>query len=90
MTYESSRRPCRKPQEHRITGTDRIHARLTLRDEVVVEFTRDNFGSLSSLLGALRAVVPHLAGLARLSIRNMTRGWTMERPLMLYKEPYFG
>ena len=69
-----------------ISYTDRLYARLTVRGQVVVEITRDRFASLSSLLDTLRMKVPHASGLARLTIRNMTRGWTLERPLMLYSE----
>lgn len=88
MSYKSASTQYQKSQERIISHTDRMHARLSLRNEIVTEFTRENFSSLSSLLAAVRAKVPHLSGLARLNVRNMSRGWTLERPLMLYSEPW--
>lgn len=70
-----------------IDYTDRLHARLTLRGQTVAEITRDRFPSLSSIIATLRAMVPDASGLARLAIRNMSRGWTIDRPLMLYAKP---
>ncbi len=75
-----------RPHDRRITGSDRIYACITLRGKLVTELTRDRFSSLSSILAILRARVPYASGLARLCVRNMTRGWTLERPLMLYPE----
>ena len=72
---------------HEIAYTDRIYARLTLAGRVIVEFTKDRISDLSALLLLLRAMTPTRRGLAKLTIRNMTRGWRMERPLMLYPAP---
>lgn len=52
----------------------------------VAEFTRDRVTNFSALLAMLRALVPGCRGLARLTVRNMTRGWSLERPLMLYPD----
>lgn len=68
-----------------ISYTDRVYARLTLAGRVVAELTRDRIDSYTTLLTLLRSMVPaRCRGLARLCVRNMTRGWTLERPLMLY------
>lgn len=69
-----------------IALTDRIYACLTLKGTVLAEFTADRFLSLSSIMTAIRAMVPWAAGLAKLTIRNMTRGWSLNRPMMLYSE----
>lgn len=71
---------------HRIAYSDRLYARITMRGAVVAELTRDRFTSLSALMSTLRAMVPHAAGLCKLTVRNMTCGWHLERPLMLYPE----
>ncbi|MBD5230612.1 MAG: hypothetical protein K2M14_03375 [Muribaculaceae bacterium] len=71
----------------RLDYTDTLHARLTLHGRTVAEITRDRFPSVPSIIAALRAMVPHASGLARLAIRNMSRGWTLDRPLMLYVKP---
>ena len=39
---------------------------------------------MTDLIGEVRALTLKLRGLAKLYIRNMTQGWSMERPLMLY------
>lgn len=71
-----------------ISYTDRVYARLTLAGRVVAELTRDRIDSYTTLLTLLRSMVPACCrGLARLCVRNMTRGWTLERPLMLYAAP---
>lgn len=71
-----------------ISYTDRVYARLTLAGRVVAELTRDRIDSYTTLLTLLRSMAPACCrGLARLCVRNMTRGWTLERPLMLYAAP---
>lgn len=67
---------------------DRIYARLCLRGKDVLEFMIEKVGSMTELLGELRAHTRELRGLCRLYVRNMSRGWSMERPLMLYPEVY--
>lgn len=77
-----------RPHPRRIIFTDCLYARLTRHGHTVAEITRDQFASLSSVVDALRAKVPHASGLCSLTVRNMTRGWRLERPLMLYPEPH--
>jgi hypothetical protein len=75
-------RICREPQ--RIHYSDRIYACLVLSGKVVAEITRDRIDGYTALLTTLRSLAPGCRGLARLRIRNITRGWSLERPLMLY------
>jgi hypothetical protein len=42
----------------------------------------------SELLGELRRQTRGCRGLARLYVRNVSRGWSMERPLMLYRDAF--
>lgn len=86
MNCVSRRSGRRGHSVHKIEYTDRIYACLTLAGQIVAELTRDRVTDFSALLCMLRAATPSLRGLARLRVRNMTRGWTMERPLMLYPD----
>lgn len=71
---------------HEIDYTDKIYICLTMAGRVIAEFTRSRFCNLSALLAWVRTAVPSLRGLVRLRVRNMTRGWAWERPLMLYPD----
>lgn len=63
---------------------DRIYARLSLNGEKVAEFMTDRVAGMAELLGELRTRTRSLRGLCRLYVRNYSRGWSSERPLMLY------
>ena len=63
---------------------DRIYARLCLNGEKMAEFMTDRVAGIAELLGELRSRTPSLRGLCRLYVRNYSRGWSSERPLMLY------
>lgn len=63
---------------------DRVQARLILNGRIVAEFVTDRIADMTELLNAVRFRTRDLRGLAQLYIRNLTRGWVEERPLMLY------
>lgn len=65
---------------------DKIFARLILRGKTIVEFMANRVNDLTELLGELRRKCRGASGLARLYLRNMSRGWSLERPMMLYDE----
>lgn len=67
---------------------DRIYARLCLNGEKTVEFMTDHVSGMAELLGELRSRTRSLKGLCRLYVRNYSRGWSSERPLMLYAAAY--
>lgn len=67
----------------RMDETDCMHARLVLGGRVVAEFTRRGFEALTFVLDALRHDAGPVSGLACLSVRNMTKGWTLQRPMLL-------
>lgn len=52
----------------------------------LAEFTMTEVTDLSSIYGELRHYTRGERGLTRLYIRNVTRGWSMEQPFMLYPE----
>lgn len=63
---------------------DRIFVRLTSGCRTLLELTVSRVNDLTELLGELRKNAKGFRGLATMYIRNMSRGWSMERPLMLY------
>lgn len=63
--------------------TDRIYATLTIAGRIVVRLDEAGYASLAYLYNRLRDLAGEVAGLARLSVRNMSRGWTMQRPMLL-------
>lgn len=71
-------------QRNKIEFGDRIFARLTMGGRTVFEFMLNRVSDMTELLGELRHMTSGLRGLAKLYIRNQSRGWSQERPLMLY------
>lgn len=77
-------------KQRRLTGKggfafgDRVQARLILNGRIVADFITDRIADMTELLNAVRFRTRELRGLAQLYIRNLTRGWVEERPLMLY------
>ena len=67
---------------------DRLYARLVMGGRTVVEFMISRVSDFSELLGELRRQTRGCRGLARLYVRNVSRGWSMERPLMLYRDAF--
>lgn len=63
---------------------DRIFVRLSLNGQNVAEFIAERVSCMTELLCRVRALTKKYKGLAQLYVRNMTQGWSMERPLMLY------
>ena len=67
------------------TYGDVLHITLRMRNYIVARFVLDTAADYSELIGAVRFRMRHLHGLARMQVRNVTRGWCTERPIMLYK-----
>ena len=68
---------------------DRILVRLVRAQaggRTLAEFYLSEVNDMSEIYGELRHYTRGLRGLTRLYIRNMTRGWSMEKPFMLYAE----
>lgn len=66
---------------------DKICGRLVMNGRVVLEFMLNKVSDMTEILGELRAKCRNVKGLVRLYLRNMSRGWSLEKPLMLYP-PY--
>lgn len=65
---------------------DRIFARVVMRGRTIVEFMIASVNDLTELFGELRRHARGVRGLASLYVRNVSRGWSFERPLMLYND----
>ena len=63
---------------------DRIFARLVMGSRTVVEIMLDTVSGMTDVLGEVRKRCKTASGLARLYVRNHSRGWAEERPLMIY------
>lgn len=63
---------------------DRIFARLTMGARTVIEFMVDKVESMTDLLLEVHKATAGIRGLCKLYVRNQSRGWAQERPLMLY------
>lgn len=63
---------------------DRIFVRILQDGVKVLEMTVTNVADLTSLVGEIRYAGRHLEGLCTLFIRNMNRGWRLERPFKFY------
>lgn len=73
-----------KRMNHKIEYGDKIFARLTIGQRIITEFMINRVADLSELIAEMRYVTRGIRGLATLHIRNQSKGWSAERPLMLY------
>lgn len=77
-----------KTLSHTLAYGDRIFARILINGKDIMEFVLDKVSDMSQIIGTLRHHARKYRGLAKIYIRNITRGWSMERPLMLYPDGY--
>lgn len=74
--------------DREISFGDRLFARLVMHGKTVAEFMVNSINDLSELWGELRRKCRGVSGLAKLYLRNASRGWSMVRPLMIYPDGY--
>lgn len=87
--FKKSNRPFPAGGDNReISYGDRLFARLVMHGKTVVEFMVNSINDLSELWGELRRKCRGVSGLAKLYLRNASRGWSMVRPLMIYPDGY--
>lgn len=70
---------------HLMEYGDRIHARVVIAGREEGNYIIDRVSDMSELIGELRERSQWLRGLAKLYIRNITRGWSVMRPMMFSK-----
>lgn len=87
-SFESTRRVIKSPVggSRPIAFGDKLFARVMMRGKTILEFMADHVNDLSELYGELRSKCRGMRGLVKLYIRNMSRGWSIERPLMFYSD----
>lgn len=75
---------------HPMQYGDRIFVRLTQGHRVLLEITLTQVNDFTELIGELRHHTRSMRGLCSMYVRNVSRGWSMERPLMLYSSAGLG
>lgn len=71
-------------KKNKIEFGDQIFARILMKGRTLVEFMINRVADMTELIGELRHLTYGVRGLATLQIRNKSKGWSLERPLMLY------
>ena len=56
--------------------SDHIVAQLENNGRVIAKVSTSNIGSIDELIGMVRTLAGKFMGLARLTIRNQTQGWS--------------
>ena len=67
-----------------ISKGDRVYVRVIQERRTVLEFSIDRVADMTELIGEIRYAASGLDGLATVVIRNHSRGWSRERPMMFY------
>lgn len=87
-TPTNTRRIAGRSTSHRISLNDRIYVKLMLNGVTLLETVRDNIADYTSLLAVLREAGNKYKGLARMFVRNISRGWSIQKPLLLASAQY--
>lgn len=69
---------------------DQIFVRLVsarYASHVLAEITLNDVNDMSEIYRRLRNHTVGKSGLAQLYLRNITRGWSMQQPFMIYERP---
>ena len=64
-----------------LSTSDQIFATLEVGGKVMASVSKSNFSSIEDIVRFIYSVAGRFMGLARLSIRNKTQGWTMNMAL---------
>lgn len=72
-------------QKESICYGDKIFVRVTSGRTVLLEETFTRVADMTELTGEIRTRLRDTEGLSKIWIRNCTRGWSTERPLMFYR-----
>lgn len=64
---------------------DRVFVRVVKDYREVATLMTEEASSYTELIGIIRDRVGNMPGLAKLHVRNYTRGWAREIPFMFYK-----
>lgn len=64
-----------------VSSSDQIFATLVVGGKVMANVCKCNFSSVDEIVRLVSSLAGRFMGLARLSIRNKTQGWTMNMAL---------
>lgn len=64
-----------------LSTSDQIFATLEVGGKVMASVSKSNFSSVEDIVRFIYSIAGRFMGLARLSIRNKTQGWTMNLAL---------
>ena len=64
---------------------DRIYVRIVQNNIKMYEFSVENVSDYTALIGEIRFAARDMSGLAKVFVRNHSRGWSEERPMMFYQ-----
>lgn len=64
-----------------ISTSDQIFATLEVGGKIMASVSKNNFSTINDVVRFICSITGRFIGLARLSIRNMTQGWTMNLAL---------
>lgn len=84
--FSSHIRACRYRYGHRISLHDRVYVKLVLNGVTLIEMVKDDIADITSLLMFVRSETRSYKGLARMIVRNISKGWSMQRPLLIHPE----
>ena len=59
-----------------VSASDKIVAQLECNGQVLAHVSNCNFHNVDEVVGMIQAVAGKFLGLARLTIRNQTQGWS--------------
>ena len=64
-----------------LSTSDQVFATLEVGGRILASVCKSNFASIDDIVRFIYSVAGRFMGLARLSIRNKTQGWTMNMAL---------
>ena len=66
---------------HTLSGSDQIIATLQGEGKILATISKKNFQSIDEIVNFMINIAGKFIGLAKLTIRNRTQGWTMNMAL---------
>lgn len=77
-------------ESHPVRLGDTLHVRLRFADGSEMSVSCRNAATMTELVGGVRQAARGRRGLVKMCVRNVSRGWTLEKPLMLYGDTWHG
>lgn len=75
-------------KQHPLEYGDNVYARMSVNGCIVAEFRSTTLMDMAHLQREMRRLTRKVRGLASFYVRNLSRGWSMERPMMLYPDRF--